>query len=239
MNDLISFQFETRDVRIVMLGGEPWWIATDLAALLEYKHTPHMVRMVKPHESAVHKVDTSTQRRDVTIISEPGMWKCVFRSKAEAAQRIVEWLAGEVLPTLRKTGRYVMFDDAPPMVASDLDPPRLMAGVAVVREARRLFGPQAARNLWPQVGLPPVLALQEGEDSDPLADPLRIWLDARAETTIGQAADGIGLRDIDQTTRFRIGRLLKNWGWIPVNKKVAGNKTARVFQRPSSPEAQL
>jgi len=119
------------------------------------------------------------------------------------------------------------------------DPPRLMAGVAVVREARRLFGVTAARALWDQVGLPPIAAdiSQAIEAADPMAVPLAAWLSDKMETTISQAADGMGLADIDWATRHRIGRLLMQWGWKSRVRKV-GRKTARVFHRPEASNAQ-
>jgi hypothetical protein len=233
---LVSYQFEEDPVRVVMIAGDPWFVASDLAKALGYRDAGNMVRNLHEDERGTHIVSTPSSPQEMSIVSESGMYAAIFKSRKEEAERFRKWVTAEVLPELRRTGRYVMHDmDPPPMVSADLDPPRLLAGVSVVREARRLFGPQAARNLWVQVGLPPVIADAEGDHSgDPLADPLKIWLEGRAETTIQQAADGIGLQDIDWPTRYRIGKLLKMWGWNPINKKIAKHQTARVFQRPAS-----
>jgi hypothetical protein len=163
------------------------------------------------------------------------MYALVLGSRKESSRRFRKWVTAEVLPSLRKTGRYQMHDlEPPPVQAIDMDYVRMNAGVAVVREARRLFGPAAARNLWVQVGLP--ACVTDGEvvfDSDPLAAPLRAWLDTRQETTIQQALDAMGIADADWSTRGRVGKLLAMWGWTQRTRKVH-RRAARVFTRPAS-----
>lgn len=230
-NALLSYQFEDNPVRVVMIAGDPWFVASDLAKALGYGQAAFMTRNLDDDEKGLHNVQTPSAPQEMTIISESGMYAAIFKSRKDEAQRFRKWVTAEVLPELRRSGRYVMHDMTPPPQAIDLDPPRLIAGVSVVREARRLFGPQAARDLWVQVGLPPVIADAEGDHSgDPLADPLKVWLQSRTACTISEAAEGIGLKDIDWSTRYRIGRLLNLWGWKGQNEKVARQKTARVFR---------
>lgn len=232
---LIAYQFEENPVRVVMVAGDPWWVASDLAKALGYGQAAFMTRNLDEDEKGLHNMQTLQGNQELSIVSESGMYAAIFKSRKAEAQRFRKWVTAEVLPELRRTGKYEMHDfDPPPPIAPDLDPPRLLAGVSVVREARRLFGPQAARDLWVQVGLPPVIADAEGDHSgDPLAVPLKVWLGGRAETTISEAADGMGLRDIDWSTRMRIGKLLHLLGWTQQTRKVDG-KAARVFTRPLS-----
>lgn len=173
--------------------------------------------------------------QEMNVVSESGMYQAIFRSRKEEAIRFRKMVTGELLPELRRTGKYQLHDhEPPPPQAIDLDPSRLVAGVSVVREARRLFGPGAARRLWVQVGLPPVVADSEAVfDGDPLAEPLKAYLADKQETTIQQAGEGIGLDDLDWSTRYRIGKLLALWGWRAANRKVAKHRTARVFTRPA------
>uniref|UniRef100_UPI00286E5CE3 hypothetical protein n=1 Tax=Novosphingobium sp. TaxID=1874826 RepID=UPI00286E5CE3 len=67
---------------------------------------------------------------------------------------------------------------------------------------------------------------------DPLALPLKAYLVDKQETTISQAADGMGIEDLDWSTRYRIGKLLALWGWQQRTRKVAKHRAARVFTRP-------
>lgn len=241
MTALLAFQFEEQSVRIVMIAGEPWWVANDLALALGYTRAPDMVRILDEDEKGVHNVHTLGGSQEMSVISESGMYHASFKSRKEVAVRFRKWVTNDLLPTLRRTGKYEMPGfEPPPAQALDLDPIRLSAGANVVRLAIRLYGPQAARSLWAQVGLPPVTPDSEGVlDADPFAVPLRAYLADRQETTIQQAADGIGLSDIDWSTRCRIGRILSLWGWTAANRKVARGKTARVFTRPAPAASEI
>lgn len=234
LNALTSYQFEENPVRIVMVAGDPWFVANDLAAALGYRMASDMARNLDEDERGTHIVRTLGGEQEMTIISESGMYACVLKSRREEAKRFRKWVTAEVLPALRKTGRYEMHDlDPAPAQALDMDPVRLQAGANVVRLAMRLYGPAAARGLWAQVGLPPCISDSEAVfDGDPLAVPLKAYLAERQETTIAQAAEGMGMKDIDWSTRQRIGRLLAMWGWQQRTRKM-DKRAARVFSRPA------
>lgn len=235
MSALLSFQFKQESVRLVMIEEEPWFVAADLCAVLAIANVTNAMKRLDDDQVTLYQIKGASNGKPVNIVSESGMWMLVLRSDKPEAVDLRRWLSRDVLPSIRKTGRYeVPGFDPPPVQASDLDPTRLTAGVAVVREARRLFGPGAARVLWPQVGLPPVTPDSEGlNDGDPFAEPLRAYLCSRAETTIQEAAEGIGIPHPDHTTRNRLGRLLAMWGWSQRTRKV-GKKAARVYSRPAS-----
>lgn len=235
MNALLSYQFDEEPVRIIMIAGDPWFVANDVAKVLGYRMASDMTRNLDEDERGTHIVRTPSAMQEMNIISESGLYAAVLKSRKEEAKRFRKWVTAEVLPSLRKTGQYQMHDlEPPPVQAIDLDPVRLTAGVSVVREARRLFGPAAARGLWVQVGLPACVADSEAVfEGDPLAIPLKAYLSDKQETTIHQAAEGMGMEDIDWSTRHRIGRLLAMWGWQQRTRKV-GKRAARVFTRPAS-----
>lgn len=235
MNAPIHFTFREQNLRVIFIDDDPWWVASDICAILGLGNVAMALRKLDDDQKGVNQIDTLGGIQSLSIVSESGMWMLVLRSDKAEAVEVRRWLTREVLPALRKHGYYQMPGyDPPPVQAIDLDPSRLVAGVSVVREARRLFGPVAARGLWVQVGLPPVIPDSEAVvDSDPLAGPLLVYLDGRAETTIQQAAEGMGISNPDWSTRFRIGRLLAMWNWSCRTRKVAKNRTARVYSRPA------
>jgi BRO family, N-terminal domain len=236
MTALLSYQFDEEPIRVVMIAGDPWFVANDICRVLALANSRKAVGDLDDDERGVTISDTLGGLQEMNVVSESGMYSLIFRSRKPEARRFRKWVTSEVLPSLRKTGQYQLHDhEPPPPQAIDLDPSRLVAGVSVIREARRLFGPQAARKLWVQVGLPPVVADSEAVfDGDPLAEPIKAWLADKAECTIQQAAEGIGMTDIDYSTRYRIGKLLALWGWKAANRKVARNRTARIFTRPAA-----
>lgn len=236
MNALMSYQFEEALVRVVMVADDPWFVANDLARVLGYSATAVMTRLLDEDEKGTHVVRTLGGEQEHTIISESGMYAVVLKSRRAEAKRFRRWVTGEVLPSLRKTGKYQLHDhEPPPLVASDYDPPRLVASVGVVREARRLFGVQAARNCWVQLGLPACVADAEiSDDGDPMASPLKDWLDGKDRVTSREAAAGIGLsQPFDFQTLQRIGRLIGLMGWIRTTERRADG-TVKVWLRPAA-----
>lgn len=250
MDNLLSFSFAEQSVRVIERDDGPWWIAADLAEILGYRDTYDLTRNLDDDEKGTHNVrplySGNTPHggpQEMTIISESGLYNAIFRSRRPEARAFRRWVTGTVLPQIRRTGSFALLADEPahdptPPVPLDYDPTRLVAGVSVVREARRLFGPQAARTLWLEVGLPPCIADAEALfDGEPLAAPLELWLADKQECTIQQAGEGIGLAVVDWTTRHRIGKLLRGWGWTSTTRKVARNRAARVFSRPATTAA--
>lgn len=232
MTSLISYQFDEAPVRVVMIADDPWFVANDICAALSLSNSRKAVGDLDDDEKGVTISDTLGGRQELNIVSESGMYSLIFRSRRPEARRFRKWVTSEVLPAIRRNGRYELHQLAHAAVPADLDPARLAVGVSVVREARRLFGPRAARSLWHQVGLPACIADSEAVfDGDPFAHPLKAWLDGKAECTIQQAAEAMGIEDPTQSERYRIGQLLRLWGWESTKRKVAKHRTANVFAR--------
>lgn len=103
----LSFRFhEEHLVRVVVIEDEPWFVAADVCEVLAYGHTPHAMRMLDDDEKGVHKLDTLGGAQSVSIISESGLYALVLRSRKPEARQFRKWVTAEVLPAIRKTGRY-------------------------------------------------------------------------------------------------------------------------------------
>jgi anti-repressor protein len=109
-SQLIPFEFEGESVRTVIgEDGEPLFVAKDVAETLGYADTDQAVR--QHCKAAVsYPVEMTGQVRRVKMIPERDVYRLVMRSKLPAAARFEEWVVGEVLPSIRKTGRYEMTD---------------------------------------------------------------------------------------------------------------------------------
>lgn len=232
MTSLISYQFDDAPMRVVMIIDDPWFVANDVAAVLGYRDAHNMSRNLDDDEKGTHILSTLGGQQEMNIISESGLYTAILKSRREEARRFRKWVTSEVLPAIRRHGRYELHQLPVAADPIDLDPARLAVGVSVVREARRLFGPRAARGLWQKVGLPACIADSEAVfDGDPFATPLKAWLGDKAECTIQQAAEGLGIEDPTKSERYRIGQLLRLWGWHPHKRKIAKHRTANVFIR--------
>lgn len=105
--DLIELSFEGKDVRTISKEGETWWMLSDVAEILGYGHGPHAARIPKKDETHVHKVDTSSGPREGIFVNEPGLYRLIFSSRKQEAEEFKRWVFHEVLPQIRRTGRYI------------------------------------------------------------------------------------------------------------------------------------
>jgi len=107
------FAFESTVVRVLVIDDDPWFVATDVAKALGYRMASDLTRMLVEDEKGTQIVRTLGGPQELTVINEPGLYRAIFGSRVEAAERFKRWLAHEVLPQIRKTGRYEA-DAAPP-----------------------------------------------------------------------------------------------------------------------------
>ena len=107
-NNLPAFTFEGSNVRVFMINNEPWFAATDVARCIGIKDPKDAVKNLRSCERSGFKPERGGS---LTIISESGMYTMVLRSDAAikegtAAFRFRVWVTDEVLPAIRKQGRY-------------------------------------------------------------------------------------------------------------------------------------
>ncbi|NIF28368.1 transporter [Pantoea sp. Tr-811] len=101
------FNFEGFDVRVVLIDGEPWFSARDVAEGLGYSNPQKAVRDHCKSPRPVGVNDSFTLGPSANIIPERDVYRLVMRSKMPQAERFEEWVVSEVLPSIRKTGGYV------------------------------------------------------------------------------------------------------------------------------------
>ncbi|MBR8217735.1 MULTISPECIES: BRO-N domain-containing protein [Burkholderia] len=91
---------------MVTVDGEPLFVARDVASVLGYADTDYAIR-AHCKGAQTYAGDSSGQVRHFKIIPERDVYRLVMRSKLPSAGRFEEWVVGEVLPSIRKTGTYV------------------------------------------------------------------------------------------------------------------------------------
>ncbi len=108
MTDVTPFQFEDHDVRVVVLDGEPWFVARDVCAALGLTNPADAVNALDKDDLGSTEVVDSLGRRNpnARIINEPGLYSLILRSRKPEAKAFKRWITHEVLPQIRKTGSY-------------------------------------------------------------------------------------------------------------------------------------
>lgn len=106
MTALDIFQYDGQDVRTVIIDGEPWFVATDVARILGYRMASDLTRRLDPDEKGTHSARTPGGSQDVTVINEPGLYSAIIGSQVPEARAFKRWVTHEVLPTIRRTGQF-------------------------------------------------------------------------------------------------------------------------------------
>jgi prophage antirepressor-like protein len=108
-NELIPFDFEGRPVRVVTdVQGEPWFVAADVAQSLDYRMASDMTRSLDDDEKGTQTVRTPSGDQEMLVINESGLYSAILKSRKPEAKRFKRWVTREVLPAIRKTGRYAL-----------------------------------------------------------------------------------------------------------------------------------
>lgn len=100
---------EFGNLRCIEKDGEPWFVGKDVATALKYSDAfGALKKHVETEDKLLCQIDSAGQKRSVTIINESGLYSLILSSKLESAKRFKHWVTSEVLPCIRKTGRYVV-----------------------------------------------------------------------------------------------------------------------------------
>lgn len=106
----VVFQFDAcRSVRIQNdEAGNPLFQANDLCSLLAYKNPHDAVRRHVETDDLVKRevIDARGRTQLANFVREPGMWALILGSETEQAKAVKRWVTSEVLPAIRKTGRF-------------------------------------------------------------------------------------------------------------------------------------
>lgn len=111
MNEIQVFNNpEFGDIRTIIIENEPWWVGKDVAEALDYQKPSNAVARHVDSEDKKTEVVPYTQNREtvgkLTFINESGLYSLILSSKLPSAKKFKRWITSEVLPALRKTGRY-------------------------------------------------------------------------------------------------------------------------------------
>lgn len=99
-------------IRMQMIDGEPWFVAKDVAFALDITWSGHTLDAIPEDWQGMVNLTTPCGNyqggglQTLKVINEAALYKLAFRSNKPEADRFVNWVAGTLLPTLRKTGRY-------------------------------------------------------------------------------------------------------------------------------------
>lgn len=104
--NVIPFNFGKHQVRTLLIDDQPWFVATDVAFALLYAEAKDMTRNLDDDEKGRQIVPTPGGDQELLVINESGLYSAILRSRKAEAKRFKKWVTAEVLPAIRKHGRY-------------------------------------------------------------------------------------------------------------------------------------
>nr|UWI41345.1 MAG: antirepressor protein KilAC domain [Bacteriophage sp.] len=106
--EIQTFNFNNASMRTLTdKSGDPWFVAKDVCDILEISNNRDAISQLDSDEkNTVVISDGIPGNPNKTIISEPGLYKLIMRSRKPEAREFQRWVTHEVLPSIRKHGIY-------------------------------------------------------------------------------------------------------------------------------------
>ena len=183
----MPFNYEGHTVRTVVVDGEPWFVAADVARVLGYRMASDMTRRLDAEDRGTRSVRTPSGEQDMTTINEPGLYQAVLGSQTAGARDFKRWVTHTVLPEIRRTGSF----------KAALPQTREERFAIALTEAGQMLAERDER-------------IAELEPKAEVADRL---LDASGDYSVKDAADVLTRAGI-KTGQARLFAVLAHHGWI-------------------------
>ena len=155
MNNLQIFNSpDFGQIRTIQQNGEPWFVGKDVAKILGYERADNAIRNhVDDEDKLMHQISASGQNREMYIINESGLYSLILSSKMPKAKEFKRWVTSEVIPAIRKTGKYeamaqaVPINDEPTTDFTQLEFDQRIRIAAIIASCRRERLPLVAKVL--------------------------------------------------------------------------------------------
>ena len=141
MSSLQLFSFNDQSVRVLSIDGDPWFVATDVLNAIKSTTKVSALKAVisdglgDGFVDSTPMLDSLGRMQDTTIIHEAAVTFLVSRSRTETGKAFNRLLHSEILPTIRKTGKYEVIPTQPALPQSFSEALRLLAAEVEAKEA--------------------------------------------------------------------------------------------------------
>ena len=108
---LSTFSFESKSIRTLAINNEPWFVAKDVCDAIGLTNSRMSLIALDEDEKGVSLIYTPSGQQEMNIVNESGMYTLILRcrdavKKGSIPHRFRKWVTAEVLPAIRKTGKY-------------------------------------------------------------------------------------------------------------------------------------
>lgn len=203
--DLVKFDFQGHEVRVVEVDDREDWVAKDVCEVLELRGNSPLSGLDEDEKGSCI-VGTPGGPQELSTITEAGLYKLILRSRKPQAKAFSRWVTHEVLPSIRRTGGYGQQIDARILLETLRVAQSTLAIVEQLLQRRRRSKPPVA--------------------SKPNAERVRAYVVGRTEVSANEVAacfPGLGIS--------QAGKELCALGWVCVRRRVGDGARSRVYVR--------
>ncbi|WP_303800184.1 Bro-N domain-containing protein [Alicyclobacillus macrosporangiidus] len=227
---VMGFDYGQKQVRIVLMEHEPWFVAADVLAVLALDRKA--LERLDEDEKGVSSIHTPGGNQNMTIVNEPGLYNLILGSRKPEAKAFKRWITHDVLPSIRKTGVYVapvrkVQDDE----AAQLKVKRLaiMELNAKTRQAKLLFDvTQRFRDRLSDTAIEGLLAVGAkvltGQELIPLPATERMYTASEIAAELGVSANKVG------RVANMLGLKTNEYGMYVLDKSPYSDKQVEAFR---------
>lgn len=106
MNNDVSYNFTGANVRTTVIDGEPYFCAADVGKILDLSNVQRQVLRLPKKGTTLSPTLTNGGIQRLIYINESNLYRLIFKSNKEDAIKFQDWIMDEVIPSIRKTGKY-------------------------------------------------------------------------------------------------------------------------------------
>jgi prophage antirepressor-like protein len=139
MNEIKIFEFEENNVETVLFNDEPLFNPLDVGKCLDITEDTirqYVSRMDEDERVNIKdmdlnkKFDLKSKKGDMGIwIRESGVYELIFKSRKPEAKKFRKWVTKEVLPSIRKTGKYELESTISQQLENTLHGLKILTGI--------------------------------------------------------------------------------------------------------------
>ena len=94
-------------VRVTVVDGEPWFVASDVCKALAIKDTWNALSRLDDDEKGTGSISTLGGSQEMSTVNEPGLYSLILGSRKPEAKAFKRWITHDVIPSIRKHGAYI------------------------------------------------------------------------------------------------------------------------------------
>jgi len=103
---VFTFNPSNQLIRVEVINNQAYFISKDVCDILGISNNRDVMTRLDEDEKLMSVVPTSGQNREMWFVNESGLYNLIFQSRKPEAKLFRKWVTGEVLPSLRKSGKY-------------------------------------------------------------------------------------------------------------------------------------